>query len=133
VKRVLLVDQDEAFGNVLQEVLGESGYCIRQVSTPQRAIAEMGTADTDAILLNLASEEESQRHLLRMASELSLAPPIITFGWSNQVASAVQLFRDGAVDFLEQPLDVQELRFAINRACRRTAMVRELAAAQQML
>lgn len=132
-KRVLLVDPDEAFANVLQEVLGESGYLIRQVFAPQRAIAEFSNSDIDAILLNLACQEESQRYLLRMASELPLAPPIITFGWNHQVAAALQLFRDGAVDFLEQPLDVQELRFAINRACRRTAMIRDLAAAQQML
>ncbi len=133
VKRVLLVDPDEAFGNVLQEVLGDSGYSIRQVFAPQQAIAEIANSDTDAILLNLVSEEQSQRYLLRSASELPFAPPIITFGWGKHVASALQLFRDGAVDFLEQPLDVQELRFAINRACRRTAMTRELAAAQQML
>ncbi|MBO0911633.1 MAG: sigma-54-dependent Fis family transcriptional regulator [Acidobacteria bacterium] len=133
VKRVLLVDADEAFGNVLQEVLGESGYSIRQVLTPEQAIAEISSTDADAILLNLASHDQSQRYLLRMASELPLAPPVITFGWTSQVASALQLFRDGAVDFLEQPLDVQELRFAINRACRRMAMSRELAAAQQML
>lgn len=134
IKRVLLVDSDEAFGNVLEEVLGESGYSIRQVFTPEQAIAELGNScDIDVILLNLAAEERSQKYLLRSASELSLSPPIITFGWNHQVASALQLFRDGAVDFLEQPLDVQELRFAINRACRRTAMVRELATAQQML
>jgi DNA-binding NtrC family response regulator len=133
VKRVLLVDSDEAFGNVLQEVLGESGYNIRQVFTPEQALAEIGVGDFDAILLNLATEEHSQRYLLRSTSELSFAPPIITFGWNSQVPSALQFFRDGAVDFLEQPLDVQELRFAINRACRRTAMTRELAAAQQML
>jgi len=130
---VLLVDSDEAFGNVLQEVLGESGFSIRQVFAPQQAVVEIGNSDIDAILLNLEVEEKAQRYLLRSASELPFAPPIITFGWSNHVASALQLFRDGAVDFLEQPLDVQELRFAINRACRRTAMTRELAAAQQML
>src|SRR5437763_15498417 len=133
VKRVLLVDPDEAFGNVLQEVLGESGYSIRQVLAPQQAIAEITSSDIDAVLLNLASEEHSQRFLLRSASELPFAPPIITFGCGQHVASALQLFRDGAVDFLEQPLDVQELRFAINRACRRTAMTRELAAERQRL
>lgn len=133
VKRVLLVDSDEAFGNVLQEVLGESGYRIRQVFAPHQAITELGNSDTDAILLNVASEEKSQRDLLHSASELPFAPPIIAFGWGKHVGSALQLLRDAAVDFLEQPLDVQELRFAINRACRRTAMTRELAVAQQML
>jgi two-component system response regulator HydG len=133
VKRVLLVDPDEAFGNVLQEVLGESGYSIRQVFSPQQAVAEIANGEPDAILLNITLEEQSQRYLLRSASELPSAPPIITFGWGKHAGSALQLFRDGAVDFLEQPLDVQELRFAINRACRRAAITRQLTAAQQML
>ena len=132
MKRVLLVDADEAFGNALQEVLGESGYSIRQVLTPERAIREISSTDADAILLNLISENPSERYLLRMASD-PLAPPIIAFGWTDQIASGLQLFRDGTVDFLGQPLDVQELRFAINRACRRTSMSRQLADAHQML
>lgn len=133
VKRVLLIDSDEAFGNVLQEVLGESGYSIRQAITPQQAVIEIGNDDLDAILLNLAFQDQAQQDLLRSVSDLPSAPPIITFGWGKHAACALQLFREGAVDFLEQPLDIQELRFAINRACRRAAMTRELATAQQIL
>jgi len=132
-KRVLLVDPDEAFGNVLQEVLGEAGYRIRQVFAPQQALSEIADNDIDVILLNISPEEQSQRYLLRAASELPCAPSIITFGWGKHAAFGLQLFREGAIDFLEQPLDVQELRFAINRACRRAAIARELAAAQHML
>lgn len=132
-KRVLLVDPEDAFGNVLQEVLGESGYSIRQVSTPHLAIPELDNKEIDAILLSLDTEEQSQRIFLRAASDLAWSPPIVTFGWRKHSAAAAQLYRDGAVDFLEQPLDVQELRFAINRACRRAELARELAAAQKML
>jgi DNA-binding NtrC family response regulator len=133
LKRVLLVDPDEAFGNVLQEVLGEAGYRIRQVFAPQQALSEIANNDIDVILLNISPEEQSQRYLLRAASELPSAPSIITFGWGKHAAFGLQLFREGAIDFLEQPLDVQELRFAINRACRRAAITRDLAAAQHML
>ena len=133
LKRVLLVDPDEAFGNVLQEVLGEAGYRIRHVFAPEQALSEIADQDIDVILLNISPEEQSQRYLLRAASELPSAPSIITFGWGKHAAFGLQLFREGAVDFLEQPLDIQELRFAINRACRRAAITRELAAAQHML
>jgi DNA-binding NtrC family response regulator len=134
VKRVLLVDPDEAFGNVLQEVLGEAGYRIQQVPTPVAAVPEIEVDGIDAILLNLdCGKESAPRYLLRAVSELPSAPPIISFGWPKDFASALDLFRDGAVDFIEQPLDVQELRFAINRACRRADMARELAAAQKWL
>ncbi len=133
-KRVLLVDRDDAFGNVLQEVLDDAGYTIHQVTNPQLAVAEAHCGDVDVVLLNLdCGKEDGSRFLLRAASDLPSSPPIIGFGWGKYSASALQLFQDGAVDFLEQPLDIQELRFAINRACRRAEMARELAAAQKML
>lgn len=133
--RVLLVDPDEAFGNVLQEVLNEAGYQISQVTAPQTVLPR-SDAQPDVILLNLDSSKEnpqSYRTLLRAAFDQPAAPPIIAFGWRKDAGAALELFQDGAVDFLEQPLDIQELRFAINRACRRAAMARELAAAQRML
>src|SRR5215475_691607 len=135
-KRVLLVDPDEAFGNVLQEVLDDAGYNIHQVFTPQMALPELARCENDAILLNLDCGKESDQAyqvLLRAASDLPTAPPIISFGWSKHSKAALELFRSGAADFIEQPLDIQELRFAINRACRRADMSRELAAAQKML
>jgi two-component system, NtrC family, response regulator HydG len=131
---VLLVDPDEAFGNVLQEVLGDSGYKIKQVLDPRAAIAEIDAAKTDVILLNLDCGESLMQHarfLLRAASDLALAAPVISFGWARDSATAAEVFQDGAADFLEQPLDIQELRFAISRACRRAALIRELAATQQ--
>jgi DNA-binding NtrC family response regulator len=134
VKHILLIDPDEAFGNVLQEVLGCDGYSVRQVRNSQAALTETINGKTDVILLNLACEKENApQFLLRAAADLPFAPPIISFGWGKHSASALQLFQDGAVDFLEQPLDVQELRFAINRACRRAEMDRELATAQKIL
>ncbi|MBV9623179.1 MAG: sigma-54-dependent Fis family transcriptional regulator [Acidobacteria bacterium] len=133
-RRILLVDSDEAFGNVLQEVLGEARYCIHQTITPEAAVVEVSNGEIDAILLNLdCGKENAFRYLLRAASELLVAPPLISFGWGQHRSSALELFQDGVVDFLEQPLDIQELRFALNRACRRADMARELAAAQRML
>ena len=130
----MLVDPDEAFGNVLEEVLDAAGYSIQQVTTPQAAVATINGDETDVILLNLdCGKEDASRSLVRAVVEIPFAPPIISFGWAKHADSAAELFQDGAVDFLQQPLDIQELRFAINRACRRAEMARELAAAQKML
>ena len=136
LKRVLLVDADEAFGNVLGEVLAGAGYDIRQVPRPQSALVELDSDQTDVILLNLDSDPngiDACRELLRTAADRISAPPIISFGWRKQFKVALELFQDGAVDFLEQPLDIQELRFAIDRSCRRAELARELAAAQRIL
>ena len=132
----MLVDPDPAFGDVLEEVLGDAGYKIRQVLHPQAALNGIEDHDVDVVLLNVDCGKEStqsRRNLIRTACELPSAPPIISFGWEKHSKEALELFQDGVVDFIEQPLDIQELRFAINRACRRFEMMRDLAAAQKML
>jgi DNA-binding NtrC family response regulator len=136
LKHVLLVDPDEAFGNVLDEVLAEAGYTIHQVVTPEAALRELGNDHHDVVLLNVdmgANHAPSYDELLRKAADISESVPIITFGWARKSNATLELFQHGAVDFLEQPLDIQELRFAINRACRRAEIARELAAAQKIL
>jgi DNA-binding NtrC family response regulator len=136
VKRVLLVDPDEAFGNVLDEVLGDVGYCIRQVLTPEAALSQLSGDQHDVVLLNVDAGRDdapSCGDLLRISSAASDSIPIITFGWAKKSKATLELFQHGAVDFLQQPLDIQELRFAVNRACRRAEIARELAAAQKIL
>ena len=135
-KRVLLVDPDAAFGNVLEEVLGAEGYSIRQVLSPESALPELHNGLSDVVLLNVdrwTQESQANRQFLRAAADLPVSFPIISFGWAKHSKAALEVFQHGALDFLEQPLDVQELKFAINRACRRSEMARELAAAQRLL
>jgi DNA-binding NtrC family response regulator len=45
----------------------------------------------------------------------------------------LEAFQEGAFDTLDQPLDVQQLKFALERACRRVALLRELTEAQRLL
>jgi len=135
-KRVLLVDPDDAFGNVLEEVLGAEGYSIRQVLSPDAALPELSNGLNDVVLLNVdrwTQETQGNREFLRTAADLPVSPPIVSFGWAKHSKAALELFQHGALDFLEQPLDVQELKFAINRACRRSDMARELADVQRLL
>src|SRR5215467_11294372 len=135
-KRVLLVDPDDAFGNVLEEVLGAEGYTIRQALRPDVALPELQNGLNDVVLLNIdhwSENVEGNRQLIRIAADLPASIPILSFGWAKHSKVALEVFQHGALDFLEQPLDVQELKFAINRACRRAEMCRELAAAQRLL
>ena len=126
-KRVLLVDPDDAFGNVLEEVLGAEGYSIRQVLSPDLAAGELENGLSDVVLLNIDrwnQDSQGTRQLLRSAADLPVSIPIISFGWAKHSKAALEVFQHGALDFLEQPLDIQELKFAVNRACRRSEMAR---------
>ena len=137
-RRILLVDPDEVFGQVLQQFLG-TGYRLRQVSTVQTGISLLDASEVDVALLNLdldlqngGPSVEDPLALVRLASERELAPPVIAYGWDTRRTKAVEAFQHGAVDFLEQPLDVQALKFALDAAYRRATLARELGAAQKL-
>src|SRR5437899_12053942 len=133
-KHILLVDPDEAFGQVLQQVLG-ANYVLDRAPDAGRAVALLGDKGLNVILLNLDLQNGGADPcaLLKALSERESAPPVIAFGWDSRRKNALEALRNGAVDFLEQPLDVQALKFALDGACRRAALARDLDAAQKFL
>jgi DNA-binding NtrC family response regulator len=132
-KNVLLIDADEAFGGVLQPLLGH-GYVLLQESSVTAAIAAFESGTVGAVLLNLDSpEREENSRLLQAATSRDLPVPVIAYSWEAGGQKILNAFNDGAFDTLSQPLDVQQLRFALDRACRRGALARELAEARRLL
>lgn len=132
-KNVLLIDADEAFGRVLQPLLGH-GYQLLQQPSSTSAIAAFEALTIDAILLNLdiPDQEESSR-VLRAATNRDLPLPVIAYSWDASRQKALKAFQEGTFDTLTQPLDVQHLRFALDQAFRRGALGRELAEARRLL
>ncbi len=136
-RQILLIDSDEVFCQVLQEVLG-TGYRLRRVSTGKAGVSQLDSAEVDVVLLNLdpqngAASNEDILALVRLTSEQKFAPPMIVYGWDTRRKKAIEGFRQGGVDFLEQPLDVQALKFRLDAACHRVDLTRDLGAAQRML
>ena len=136
-RQILLIDPDEVFGQVLQQVLG-TGYSLRRVATAKAGASQLDTGETDVVLLNLdlqngAASSEDVLALVRFTTEQESAPPVIVYGWDTRWKKALAGFRPGVVDCLDQPLDVQALKFRLDAACRRADLARDLGAAQRML
>jgi len=135
-KRILLIDSDEAFGDVLQEVLGD-GYVLSQHRSVDTAVADRVSHEFSVVLLNMDIPDHTKPNildsLLRFSSERATDIPVIAYGTDKRRQQAVEAFRAGAFDFLEQPLDIQALKFALDRPWRRVGLVRELADAHRAL
>jgi DNA-binding NtrC family response regulator len=137
-KRILLVDRDEAFATVLKSVLGE-GYVLTHIADFAEVLPALEQDETDVILLNWDANPNSSpgkgspADLLHAISSRASAPPVIAFGWDTRRSTALEIARLGATDFFPQPLDVLELKFALDRAYRRVLLVRDLAAAKRLI
>lgn len=135
-RNILLVDSDEAFGQALKQVLGTE-YCLHQQLSAGAARANFD-AEYDVVLLNFdlptgTDRTLGPRELLRAASDRALPLPVIAYSWEARGQKGLEAFQEGALDTLDQPLDVQQLKFALERACRRATLVRDLYEAQRQL
>jgi two-component system, NtrC family, response regulator HydG len=131
-RNIVLIDPDEAFCQVLQPLLNRD-YLLLQDTTISFALAAFDSKSPDAVLLNLdAFETEQNIAVLRTATDRAVPLTVIGYSWGN--GNKVQdAFREGAFDTLSQPLDVQQLRFALDRACRRSTLARELSETRRLL
>lgn len=134
-KKLLIVDPHERFSIVLRSVLGK-GYSVDHVPTIPGGIARLREGDADVILLNWdwpkpASEAAEEREeLLREASSLPAAIPVVALTADGRRETAMEIIRQGAYDLFTQPLDVLELKLVIDRAHRLVTLARDLAAAR---
>jgi len=125
-KIVLVVDPDDAFGPVLQPLLGEQ-FVLQQQTSVAEAITAFDAVDVNAILFNLdAAGQNEISLLLRSATDREFPLPVIAYSWQAGGQKLLNAFKNGAFDTLSQPLDVQQLRFASERAVRRAQLAREV-------
>ena len=133
---VLLVDPDNAFAQLLERVLGAT-YRFERASSGNEALLKLETCSVEVVLLNLdglqGKGNDDGLALIRATSEKSIALPVIGYTWDVHRRKTMEILQAGLFDVLDQPLDVQQLKFSLDRACRRVAMARELSHAQKML
>jgi DNA-binding NarL/FixJ family response regulator len=119
--RILLVEDDVAFRETLQEWLGRRGYAVSGVGDAEAAIALSRSEAFDAAVIDVmlpgASGLQLQQALLEEQPDLA----IIFLTGEATLENAVEALREWkAFDFLTKPLlDPTRLRDAIDRAIAR--------------
>ncbi len=118
--RVLLVDDEVAFLEVLSERLQARGLEVSAVATGEEAVRLAETRTFDAVVLDLAMPGMDGLETLRrlLAAQPHLQVMILTGQATLQ--AAVEATRLGAVDIFEKPADIETLlgRIRLARAKR---------------
>ena len=118
--RVLIADDQPDLLHALQLLLKSEGVEVEAVTSPDAAIAALGRAPFDLVLmdLNYTSDTTSGREgidlLSRVQAADALMPVIVMTGWGN-VDIAVEAMRRGVRDFVQKPWDNAHLLSTLNR------------------
>ena len=122
--RVLLVEDDEALGNLLFEELEDQGYKVQLASTAEKALSMALAENVDVIVSDLRLPGADGLALLKNVRNAlpETAPDFLMITAFGSVERAVECLKAGAEDFLTKPLDLEHFHLTLRRMLEKRAM-----------
>ncbi len=123
---VLIVDDEESARNFICEAMKDAGYEALEAGDLASAHKAVDSGAADIILLDVRLPDGSGLSLLDRLAVENPRPPVIMITAHGEVDMAVEAMKKGAQDFLQKPLDLEQLLEAIARSNEIVALRREL-------
>lgn len=117
MSRILIVEDDEDIGAVLQRELKKEGYETVWASTGTEGRMMLGTSP-DLILMDLMLPGMSGEELLK---HIPKQTPVIAVSARSSTDDKISLLSEGCVDYITKPFDIRELKARVNAALRTTS------------
>ena len=124
MSKILIVDDDKATREGLTLALGRD-HAVLTAADAEAALRALTGNAVDLVLTDLRMPGRDGLSLLRdiIASHPGL--PVILLSAYGSVESAVEAMRDGAVDFLTKPVNLDHLELVVRRALRQKNLERQ--------
>lgn len=123
---VLIVDDEDKARNYLGDYLVSEGYEVFSASTLEEARGHIHQENADIILLDVQLPDGYGPDLLEEISTMSVPPAIILITAHGDIEMAVDAMKNGAHDFLQKPIQFDNLEKSLQRAKENVSMRREL-------
>ncbi|MDD2850349.1 MAG: sigma-54 dependent transcriptional regulator [Desulfuromonadaceae bacterium] len=122
---ILIVDDEKGQRNILNLILKKEQYDVVDVPGVREALEQLEKREFDLIMTDLKMQGQSGLDLLEKVLADDPQQCIIMMTAHGSVDSAVEAMRKGAFDYLEKPLERDNLVLTIRRAFERIGLVRE--------
>ncbi len=114
--RLLVVEDKDSLRRLLVTALSEEGYEVASAADVAEAKAKLTAGAFAAILTDLKLPDGSGLDVLAAARQAAPTAPVIVLTGFGSVATAVEAMKQGAYDFLEKPVEIDDLARLLERA-----------------
>jgi len=122
---ILIVDDEKGQRDILNLILKKEGYDVTDVPGVREALAQLEKREFELIMTDLKMQGQGGMELLESVLANDPQQCIIMMTAHGSVDSAVEAMRKGAFDYLEKPLERDNLLLTLRRAFERISLVRE--------
>jgi FixJ family two-component response regulator len=120
-EKVLIIDDDEAYANVLGQMLAQKGFETKVAYDGAEGIEAAASFLPTVILQDLMLPDISGMDLLIGLKKASPASRIIIITASGDEEIAVELMKAGALDYLKKPFESEKLFSSVNKVLKLTS------------
>lgn len=113
---VLVVDDEQAMCDVLENELDSLGFAVQVFTDPEDALVWLDENDCDVVLTDLNMHKMNGLTLCQRAHALRPWLPVVVITAFGSLETAVEAIRAGAYDFISKPVDVEVAALALERA-----------------
>ena len=114
--RVLIIDDEQSVRDSLSSVLATYGFRAASCSRASEALELIRKSVPDCVVLDVRMPEMDGLALQRVLAQTAANLPVIMITGHADIAMAVHAMRNGAYDFIEKPIDDEQLVASINAA-----------------
>jgi len=124
-ERILVIDDDPGFSEVVQLLLAGEGYRTEMTGTVRDGVRAIHGGAVDLVITDLKLPDATGLDAIRSLREIDRELPIILMTSYSSVESAVEALRNGAVDYIIKPFDNDDFLHAVARALNERRIRRE--------
>ncbi len=116
MKKILLVEDDVAFCNMLETFLSKNGFIVKTAYNLKSAFALIDTTVFDLILSDIRLPEGNGTEILKKIVSKNLKTKVVLMTGYAEVNTAVEAMKIGAFDYLSKPVTPDKLLETIQTA-----------------
>lgn len=123
MKTILVVDDDNAVRDSLKQTLEYHRYKVVTAPDGLAALAKQKEAKFDLVMLDIKMPGMDGITLFQRMKEVQPGIPVVMISAHGSIEAAVEATKLGALDFLQKPLDQDELLFRVRKALENRQLV----------
>ncbi|MBI4747937.1 MAG: sigma-54-dependent Fis family transcriptional regulator [Acidobacteria bacterium] len=122
---ILVVEDKDSLREMLCMTLERAGYSVAEAGDAARARRALQDQLPQLVLTDLRMPHGGGLEVLRITKTLDPDLPVIILTAYGSIDEAVQAMKDGALDFLQKPVDSEHLLLVVGRAIEAQRLQRE--------